>query len=702
MTHVHGSHAPDVTHTHGKRITTPTEVRHPLDPLTGDELAAARAILIDAGHFSEHTRVPRMLPVDPPKDALAAWRAGDPMDRRIRVTLLERSTGVASEAIVSVTRSEVDSLEVIPNGAAPYGQPQYLFEEYDDAADIVKASPEWQAAMRRRGLEEHMELAFCSPLAPGFFGREDEIGKRIVRSHTYLRFSENDSPWAHPIEGLVAHVDLTERRVFRLDDEGDVPVPEQHGNYTLDVQGPVRTSLKPIEITQPEGPSFSVDGSLVQWENWKFRVGFNQQEGLVLNQVTWRDGDEDRSVATRASVPEMVVPYGDTSVSRHWISYFDAGEYLLGKNANSLALGCDCLGVIHYFDAFVPDDHGNPVVIPQAVCMHEEDYGILWKHTDLAGNAETRRSRRLVVSYFTTIGNYDYGFFWYFYLDGSIQMEAKATGIVFAGAGIPGSDNPHGPEIAPGIFTPVHQHIFCARLDVAIDGEDNTLHEIEAAGIPTGPDNPYGNAFTWTNTQLTSELQAQRIANGLTSRVWEVRSAHRTNYVGKPTAYWLIPEGKMLLAAQPEATVHGRATFATKHLWGTQYDAEELYPAGSYPNAHEPGAGLPAWTAADRSLDGEDLVLWHSFGPTHIPRTEDWPIMPVDYSGFWFKPHGFLDQNPAMNLPADARAGASCSRGADASGAAGGGCCAGGGCGCCAGGSCRCGGTACACGKPRA
>ncbi|MCB1273519.1 MAG: tyramine oxidase, partial [Leucobacter sp.] len=401
---------PDVTHTHGQRVTTPLEVAHPLDPLTSDEIAAARRILEDAGHFTEHTRVPRMLPVDPPKSELTGWEPGAKLDRRIRVTLLDRGTGVASEAIVAVTRGEIDAFQLIPNSEEPYGQPQYLFEEYADAAEIVKASPEWQAAMKRRGLEDRMELAFCSPLAPGFFGRDDEVGRRIVRSHTYLRDFEDDNPWAHPIEGFVVHVDLTERRVIRVDDEGDVPVPAQHGNYALNVQGPARTSLKPIEITQPEGPSFSVDGSLVEWENWKFRVGFTQQEGLVLNQITWRDGEEDRSVAHRASVPEMVVPYGDTSVSRYWISYFDAGEYLLGKSANSLALGCDCLGVIHYFDAFVPDDHGNPVKIPQAICMHEEDYGILWKHTDLEGHPETRRSRRLVVSYFATIGNYDYGF----------------------------------------------------------------------------------------------------------------------------------------------------------------------------------------------------------------------------------------------------------------------------------------------------
>jgi len=517
----------------------------------------------------------------------------------------------------------------------------------------VKASPEWRAAMARRGLADRIDLAFCSPLAPGFVGRENEVGRRVIRSLTFLRDSEDDIPWAHPVEGLIVHVDLVSNAVIGIEDEGDVPVPGGSGKYTPDAVGPARTSLKPIEIVQPEGPSFAVSGSLVEWENWSMRVDFNAREGLVLHDVRF-DG---RPVLTRASVPEMVVPYGDTSNTRFWISYFDAGEYLLGKNANHLELGCDCLGVIRYFDGHVADDHGHPVRIPNVVCMHEEDYGILWKHTEQGPvGSHVRRSRRLVVSYFSTIGNYDYGFYWYFYLDGSIQLEAKATGIVFVGGGHPGSANPHAPEIAPGVFAPVHQHLFSARLDVAIDGEDNELVEIDAARIPMGEQNPFGNAFTWTETPLRTEAEAQRVADTSVARVWEVRSASKTNYLGKPTAYHLIPQPTALLMADPASSVAARAAFATKHLWATAYDHDERWPAGRYPNAHQGGAGLPAYTSDDRSIDGEDLVLWHTFGLTHIPRPEDWPIMPVDYAGFWFKPYGFLDVNPAMNVPESSQA----------------------------------------------
>lgn len=648
--HDHGGHGVGLI---PLRVTADRAPRHPLDPLTAAEIASAREILVAAGLLGETVRVPMLLPDEPTKDELAAWTPGTPFDRRVDVTLMDAATGAVSEVIVSVSRGDVAEVRELDPSQAPYGQPQYLFEEYDRAADIVKASPEWRAAMARRGLADRIDLAFCSPLAPGFVGRENEVGRRVIRSLTFLRDSEDDIPWAHPVEGLIVHVDLVSNTVIGIEDVGDVPVPAGSGKYTPDAVGPARTSLKPIEIVQPEGPSFAVNGSHVQWENWSLRVDFNAREGLVLHDVRF----DDRPVLTRASVPEMVVPYGDTSNTRFWISYFDAGEYLLGKNANHLELGCDCLGVIRYFDGHVADDHGNPVTIPNVVCMHEEDYGILWKHTEQGPvGSHVRRSRRLVVSYFSTIGNYDYGFYWYFYLDGSIQLEAKATGIVFVGGGHPGSTNPHAPEIAPGVFAPVHQHLFSARLDVAIDGEDNQLVEIDAARIPMGEQNPFGNAFTWTETPLRTEAEAQRVADTSVARVWEVRSASKKNYIGKPTAYHLLPQPTALLMADPASSVAARAAFATKHLWGTAYDHEERWPAGRYPNAHQGGAGLPAYTGDDRSIDGEDLVLWHTFGLTHIPRPEDWPIMPVDYAGFWFKPYGFLDVNPAMDVPESSQA----------------------------------------------
>jgi primary-amine oxidase len=296
----------------------------------------------------------------------------------------------------------------------------------------------------------------------------------------------------------------------------------------------------------------------------------------------------------------MVVPYADPSPVRSWQNYFDTGEYLVGRFANSLELGCDCVGEIRYLDAVIADELGNPKTLPNAVCLHEEDYGILWKHTDLwAGSSETRRQRRLVISFFTTIGNYDYGFYWYLYLDGTIECEAKATGVVFTSA-YPEEGYPYAAEMAPGLGGPFHQHLFSARLDRMVDGPANTVVELEARRVPMGEGNPRGNAFARTKTALTRESQAQRSADNAVGRYWHITNPGSLNRLGNPVAYALLPEGHPALLADPGSSIYQRATFATKHLWVTRFDPDQRYPAGDFVNQHAGGAGLPSYVAADR------------------------------------------------------------------------------------------------------
>jgi primary-amine oxidase len=372
------------------------------------------------------------------------------------------------------------------------------------------------------------------------------------------------------------------------------------------------------------------------------RVGFDAREGLTLHQI----GIAGRPVIYRASIAEMVVPYGDPNF-RFWQTYFDTGEFLVGKFANSLELGCDCLGEIAYLDATVTDDTGQPRVITNAICIHEEDFGILWKHTDIFnGSAQSRRQRRLVVSFFATVGNYDYGFYWYFYLDGTIECEIKATGVLFTSAQ-PGA---YATEVAPGLGAPIHQHLFSARLDMTVDGLANAVEEVDVSGLPIGPDNPYGNAIAQHVTRLTRESQSGRRCDSSRGRIWRVISTEHANRHGRPTAYTLYPEAAPVLLADPAAPLYGRAVFATNHLWVTRYDPAERYPAGDFVNQHPGGAGIPAFIAGDEDIDGTDIVLWHTFGPTHSPRPEDWPVMPVARCGFVLKPTGFFDRNPTLDV----------------------------------------------------
>jgi primary-amine oxidase len=620
---------------------------HPLTPLSVDEIRAVRRIVDTNGLLGADVRFVYVALDEPHKKIVLAFKPGDPIDRRARVLLLDRSTGQGSDLVVSVTHERIDS-QVAVDGTAD-GHVPILDQEFEDIESFLLDCPEWLAAMSKRELDPAKVRAV--PLSAGVFGHDDEVGKRIVRVLAFYQYDAADLPWAHPIDGVVAYVDLTRRTVVKVIDEIDLPLPAERGEWNAEPHAvPARTDLKPIEITQPDGASFTVDGNQITWADWSFRFGFDVREGLTLHQLSLRDGDRERPVVYRASIAEMVVPYADPSPVRYWQNYFDQGEYLFGRYTNSLEVGCDCLGEIKYFDVAIADEDGHPRVMKNAICLHEEDYGVLWKHTDMFNDmAETRRSRRLVISFFLTIGNYDYGFYWYLYLDGTIQLEAKATGIVFASA-YRGPDG-YSTEMAPGLGAPFHQHMFSARLDMSVDGDVNVVEEVDAVAVPVGPENPWGNAFRPQRTKLTRESEGMRIADNLKARVWHITNPTRQNRLGQNVGYALHPEGQPVLLADPSSSIAKRAAFATKHLWVTKYDPSERYSAGDFVNQHPGDGGLPSFVAQDRNIDGEDIVVWHTFGLTHFPRPEDWPVMPVDYAGFKLKPVGFFDRNPSLNAP---------------------------------------------------
>jgi primary-amine oxidase len=629
---------------------------HPLAPLNGEEITAAREVVFASGRATVPAEALRFAYVglcEPPKDMVRAVDHGEDVvvDRRVRLVLLEGPEADVVEAIVSVTRREVDSWKIVHDV-----RPPLQIEESIHVLAALHEHPEWNAALDRRGIVDR-SLVQIDPWPAGTFGLAHEQGRRITRCLAYLRESADDNGYARPLEGLVAFVDMGRGEVLEVVDYGVVPIPPKSGSYYPEDNGPLRTDLKPLEIVQPEGPSFEVDGNLVRWQKWSLRVGMDPLEGLVLHTVGYEDGGRVRPILYRASVSEMVVPYGHPSPMQAWKSAFDAGEWGLGRMANTLTLGCDCLGEIRYFDDVFADERGKPRTRLNAICLHEEDYGILWKHVDMvSGRTEVRRSRRLVVSSIATVGNYEYGFYWYFYLDGTLQLEVKLTGIMSTMAVADGDAGPHASMVAPGLAAPYHQHLFNLRLDIEVDGPDNAVFEVDAAGSgePGTPENPWGNVFTTTSTLLESELAAQRDVDPSKSRTWRIANRSARNGVGQPTAYKLLPGSTPTLLGHPDSSIGRRAAFATHNLWVTPFAEDERRAAGDYPNQHRGGAGLPEWTAQDRAIVDTDIVLWHTFGVTHVPRPEDWPVMPVEYAGFTLVPFGFFDRNPALDVPPSA------------------------------------------------
>jgi primary-amine oxidase len=635
-----------MTSTHNRSTASAqlTYPLHPLEPLTADEIATAVAIVRSQKNVGATFRFPCVTLNEPPKAVILNFQPGETIDRQAFLILLDNETGKTYEAIVSLTQNEVVSWTHIPDV-----QPNIMADELSECEAAVKAHPDFAAALAKRNITD-LDAVVVDPWAIGNFGFTDEEGLRLSRCICYLRSTPESNFYSRPIEGLIPVVNLNTMQVVRIDDLGVYPVPPELGEYAARFQPSLRQDIKPLQITQPEGPSFTVEGHCIRWQKWQMRIGFTPREGLVLYTVGYEDQGQVRSILYRASLAEMVVPYGDPRPQHFRKNAFDVGEHGVGLLANSLRLGCDCLGEIRYFDGVLTDSRGNVSVIENAICLHEEDFGILWKHTDWRlDEVEVRRSRRLVLSFIATVDNYEYGFFWYFYQDGTIQYEVKLTGLLLCGAL---ADYPkYGTIVAPELNALNHQHFFCMRLDFDLDGTANSVYEVNTEAEPIGPDNPQGNAFYAKPTLLKTEQEAQRIIDPLAGRYWKVVNPNVTNRLGQPVGFKIAPGENVLPFAHADAPILKRAGFMTKHLWVTPYEESERFATGDYPNQHPGGEGLPQWTQANRSIDNTDVVVWYVFGHHHIPRPEDFPVMPTAYSGFMLKPVGFFDANPAIDVP---------------------------------------------------
>jgi primary-amine oxidase len=617
-----------------------TRCAHPLDLLSPDEMAQAVAIVRAHEQFTATTRFVKVELREPSKQVVLNFKTGDTWEREAFALLLDNANGKTSEVVVSLTHARVNEWRHIPDV-----QPPLFMLEYAECGEILKADPRFQEALQKRGISD-LSLVEVDAWSAGYYGDEAERTLRLSRPILYVHAEAGDNHYAHPIENLVALVDLNAKKVVRLDDYGVVPVPLNAEEYATKYIPKFRDDIKPLDIVQPHGASFTVNGYEVKWQRWSFRVGFTQREGLVLHTIGYADGGRVRPIIYRASLAEMTVPYGDPSPSQYRKNAFDVGEYGMGLLANSLQLGCDCLGEIYYFDGAMCDHQGNLIPMPNVICMHEEDYSVLWKHKE-----EVRRSRRLVVSFIATVGNYDYGYYWYFYQDGTIEYEVKLTGILSTGALPPDTTAKYGTLVAPQVYAPNHQHYMSVRLDMMVDGLTNSVYEVHTEAEPMGPSNPYGNAFYAKHTLLQTEQEAQQLIEPLSGRYWQIVNHASRNRMGQPVAYKLLPGDNVRMFAQPESSVAKRAGYMRHHLWVTPYHDDEKFPAGDYPNQHPGGDGLPKWTQANRSIEDTNVVVWYTLGSNHTPRLEDWPIMPVCTIGFMLKPSGFFDRNPTLDVP---------------------------------------------------
>lgn len=628
-------------------------IKHPLQPLTPEEINAVAAIVRQDAAYGADTRFETMELFEPAKQVVRGFKPGMPISRAARVNVFSTTQIGVTKLVVSLDNKKIVSRQVIPQA-----RPMIQLEQFLAIEGIVRADPQFIAGCAKRGIAD-MTTVCVDPWSAGNFGIPGEEGRHLCHVFAWQRMRKNENFYAHPIEGLNAVIDLKTWEVIRVDDHGAIPIPQQEANYEREFVKTTRPALKPIDIVQPEGVNFKIDGSRLTWDKWSLIVGFNARESITLHDISY-DG---RPVMHRASLVEMAVPYGSPDNGHFRKNVFDIGEYGIGKLANSLKLGCDCLGAIEYLDVHLNTMDGDVATIEKAICIHEEDSGLLWKHWDFrTDRAEIRRARKLVVSSICTVGNYEYAMYWYFHIDGTLEFEMKATGIINTAACIPGKPGKYAREVLPGLVGHIHQHIFCARLDMAIDGDSNSFVECNTYAEEYGPKNPHGNAFYEAETILRTETAAARKINSASQRYWKVINPNKTNHAGSPVGYKLEPSHCVTPFVHPESPSGKRAGFVQNHVWVTAFDPEERYPAGDFMNHSDGSGGIADFIKKDRPIENTDIVLWHVFGLHHPVRVEDFPVQPCVLTGFKLMPAGFFNGNPCIDLPPEVNHASCCAK----------------------------------------
>jgi len=631
-------------------------ISHPLTALTQAEIKTAVAVIRKEKLLTDMAAFPLIALAEPDKQKVINFTQGQPFARQAFLVVYERSQNKTYEAIVDLKTQKIASWQ-----EKPHVQPAIFGSEYELARQVVKSDTRWRQAMKKRGITDFDQVQISCWTAGILSQQEAKTGSRLCRTILFYRGNSLQQAkrdrwnyYGSPIEGVIATVDLNKGTVTNFIDQGIVPISKENWDYDLQSLGKLLTPPKLLQILQPQGRSFQIKGNEISWQGWKFRYLMHPRDGLVLYQVTYKNGETIRPVLYRGSLSEMVVPYGDPDPTWSFRNAFDVGEYNLGLLASTMELGKEIPQNGVLLDAVFANEEGEPYVMPGVVGIYERDNGILWKHYEYnTQRNDVRRNRELVITITAAVDNYDYGINWIFHQDGTLEVENDLTGIVLVQgteAQTQSQNDAYGRLLAKNLFGVNHQHFFNYRLDMDVDGEANTVMEMNVQSLPMGKNNPIGNAITVEDTPLKTEKAAVRDLDIKHSREWMIASAEKKNALGVAPAYMLMPGGNTVFFPVEESKIRQKAEFATHHVWVTKYKAGELYAGGDYPNQAPPGQGLPQYIADDESLIGEDVVLWYTMGITHVPKPEDWPVMPVHKLGFKLSPRGFFSRNPAINL----------------------------------------------------
>ncbi len=636
---------------------------HPLDGLDGEEFRKITAILKAAGEADDETLYPEIALLEPAKADVLAWKEGDSLDRRATVYMTDDGSGFR-EAIVNLTQEEVETI------APAEGQPMIMLADFLDAMEGALGNPEMIAGIEKRGLSP--DQLFCLPLTAGNFFTEEYEGSRLMKVPCYL-LPEGSNFYAKPIEGLYAFYDVGTKEVIDVIDTGVVPVSSDPWGYTeeeIAERQPLRARTNPVRMQQDGEPNYTIEGGHVEWDMWRFNYRVDKRPGLVVSNIDVNDQGTWRSVLYQAHLSEVFVPYMDPSEGWYWRTYMDSGEYGFGQFLTPLTRGIDCPEFATFLPAAAADDLGNPVEIPDAVCIFERNIGDpAWRHFEIFAQSESefvpaegRPNTELVVRTASEVGNYDYLIDYRFYQNGEIRIMIGATGLD-AVKGVAstsmkdataGDDTRHGTLIAPNLVAPNHDHHFNFRLDFDVDQPVNHFGTMDIVPAEVDDASPRRSLWTVEHNMPDSEMDARYRISSMEPRYYHYSNPEREGYLGHEPGYMIhhgsVAYGPYDFENDPPMKRNGYIEYS---VWNTVHDPEQRYAGGKFALQSDGSDSLPSWAADDESLMGKDIVSWFSAGFHHIPRMEDWPVMSTEWKTVHLMPHNFFANNPAMTLRKD-------------------------------------------------
>lgn len=624
---------------------------HPMDALTPGEVQQAVRLLQAGGHADRDTLYPMVTLYEAPKAEILAWSPGESFTRKAFV--VSRRKNQTYESVIDLTGNKIVSHKLVPGA-----EPAILQKEWNLARDLTFADPRWKAAMKKRGITSDKGI-LCTPLSAGFFAKDPNAGRRLLKVPCYDGRDRLHPTIAREIEGVVAVVDTNAGKVVQVIDTGEIvpalPTPKGYGKTAPALE----PKLRPVVQETPSGSNIKIKGAVeVEWRNWSFHIRADRRAGTIMSLVRFKDGDKKRLVAYQMNISEMFVPYMDPDPTWDFRTYMDAGEFGLGYLVSSMKPGVDCPKNAFFVDLLYPSDHGGVYKAPRALCIFERAVGDpAFRHYDVTNQSvEGVPEIELVVRTMPTIGNYDYISDFIFQSRGNINVRVGASGFVavrsvkskdMESASAP-KDTRYGALVAPYTVAPFHDHHINYRLDLDIDGQNNSFVR-DFYTRKTLPKKARRRGV-WTLTTLTQKTESPITAckPALDSAVWRVENPNKKTPILKNNpSYELMPWHTTTSLLPPDDPAQSRAQFTSSSLWMTRYKPRELWAAGDYPNLSQKDTGLPVFAGDRENIDNKDIVLWYNAAFHHITRPEDFLIMPTMWFGFTLRPVGFFDGNKA-------------------------------------------------------